>query len=120
MSRFLCLLIVAGLNGLGTALNESTRSRGGVRIASREEFGMLSEKIQDALNRQLNNEYASAYTYLSLAAYFEDLDLNGFAHWMKIQYHEELVHADKIYEFVNDRDGRVQLLALVAPKSDWT
>ena len=76
---------------------------------------MLRSKIQDTLNNQLKCEFQSAYTYLSLAAYFEDLDLNGFAHWMKIQYHEELMHAEKIYTYINDRDGRVQLPALDSP-----
>ena len=80
---------------------------------------MLSEKIQQALNDQLNSEFFSAYTYLSLAAYFEDLELNGFAHWMEIQYHEELMHAEKIYAFVNDRDGRVRLQALAPPQIEW-
>ena len=80
---------------------------------------MLSSKIQDTLNRQLKCEFQSAYTYLSLAAYFEDLDLNGFAHWMKVQYHEELMHAEKIYTFINDRDGRVALQALDSPQSEW-
>jgi len=80
---------------------------------------MLSEKIQQALNDQLNSEFYAAYTYLSLAAYFEDLDLNGFAHWMKIQYREELMHAEKVYAFINDRDGRVRLQAVAAPLQDW-
>ena len=80
---------------------------------------MLSEKIQQALNDQLNSEFASAYAYLSLAAYFEDLELNGFAHWMKIQYQEELMHAERIYAFINDRDGRVCLQALAAPRNEW-
>ena len=80
---------------------------------------MLSEKIQQALNDQLNSEFSSAYTYLSMAAYLEDLELNGFAHWMKIQYQEELMHAERIYAFINDRDGRVRLQALAAPQGDW-
>ena len=80
---------------------------------------MLSEKLQQSLNDQLNSEFFSAYTYLSLAAYFEDLDLNGFAHWMKLQYQEELMHAEKVYAFINDRDGRVYLQALAAPHSEW-
>ena len=80
---------------------------------------MLSENIQQALNKQLNAEFLSAYTYLSVAAYFEGLDLNGFAHWMKIQYQEELMHAERIYTFINDRDGRVLLQALDTPQSEW-
>ncbi len=80
---------------------------------------MLSEKLQQSLNDQLNSEFFSAYTYLSLAAYFEDLDLNGFAHWMKTQYQEELMHAEKVYTFINDRDGRVRLQVVDAPRGDW-
>ena len=80
---------------------------------------MLSEKLQQALNDQLNSEFYAAYTYLSLAAYFEDLDLNGFSHWMKIQYQEELMHAEKVYAFINDRDGRVKLQVVAAPPSEW-
>ncbi len=80
---------------------------------------MLSEKVQIALNKQINSEFYSAYSYLALAAYFEDLDLSGFAHWMKIQYREELVHADKIYTYVNNRDGRVKLQPIGAPQYEW-
>ena len=80
---------------------------------------MLSDRLQDAINKQINNELYSAHLYLSMSAYFESLDLNGFAHWMKIQYHEELMHAEKIYAFVNDRDGRVRLQALTAPQIEW-
>ncbi|SVE45458.1 uncharacterized protein METZ01_LOCUS498312, partial [marine metagenome] len=82
-------------------------------------WDILSPTIQQTLNQQLNFEFYSAYTYLSLAAYFEDLDLSGFAHWMKIQYQEELLHAEKIYTFINDCDGRVLLQALDAPQSEW-
>jgi len=80
---------------------------------------MLSEKVQIALNKQINAEFYSAYSYLALAAYFEGLDLNGFAHWMKVQYQEELVHADKIYVYVNNRDGRVKLQPIGAPQYEW-
>ena len=80
---------------------------------------MLCETVQKALNEQLNAEFFSAYTYLSICAYFEDIDLRGFAHWMRIQYQEELIHADKIFNFINERDGRVLLLPLQAPRSEW-
>ena len=80
---------------------------------------MISPKIQEALNKQLNEEFNSAYYYLSVAAYFEDVDLRGFAHWMKLQYQEELVHADKVYIFINDRDGQVVLQPIAAPCAQW-
>jgi ferritin len=80
---------------------------------------MLSPKIQDALNAQINAEYLSALTYLSLTAYFEDTDFKGFSHWMRIQYKEELTHAEKLFDFINERDGRVHLTQLEAPRLEW-
>ena len=80
---------------------------------------MLSKTMQDAVNEQINKELFSAYLYLSMAAYFEDKGLPGFAHWMALQASEEQEHAMKFYEFMNDRGGRVSLKAIDAPKSEW-
>jgi ferritin len=80
---------------------------------------MLSSKLQDALNKQINAELFSSYLYLSMAAYFEGEDLKGMAHWMRVQSGEETAHAMRIFDFVNDRDGRVALAAIEAPKTQW-
>jgi ferritin len=80
---------------------------------------MLSAKLQDALNRQINAEFYSSYLYLSMAAYFEDEDLKGMAHWMRIQSAEETGHALRIFDFINNRSGRVTLAAIDAPKTEW-
>jgi ferritin len=80
---------------------------------------MLSSKLQDALNRQINAEFYSSYLYLSMAAYFEDQDLKGMAHWMRIQSAEETAHALRIFDFINDRSARVTLTQLDAPKTEW-
>jgi len=80
---------------------------------------MLSDKLQDALNGQLNAEYYSSYLYLSMAAHFDSINLPGFAHWMKVQAKEELGHAMKFYEHVTDRRGRVTLSAIAAPATQW-
>ena len=80
---------------------------------------MLSSKLQDALNKQINAEFFSSYLYLSMAAYFEGEDLKGMAHWMRIQSGEETGHAMRIFDFVNDRSGRVTLAAIEAPKTQW-
>lgn len=79
----------------------------------------ISGKMVEALNRQLNAEIYSAYLYLSMAAYFESIGLKGFANWMKVQWQEELLHAMKIFEFVNERGGRVKLYAVEEPPSNW-
>jgi len=77
---------------------------------------MLSKKIEDALNDQINAEFYSAYLYLSMEAYFESVNLPGFANWMRVQTQEELTHAMKIYDFVNERGANdiVQKLKLMA------
>lgn len=70
---------------------------------------MLKEKVLNALNKQINAEMHSAYLYLSMSAYLQDKGLAGFANWMKVQYKEELSHALKIFDYVNERNGRVVL-----------
>ena len=80
---------------------------------------MLSEKMQAALNNQINAELHSAYLYLSMSAYFADKNLNGFAHWMRLQAQEEQVHAMKFYDFIIHRRGRVLLTPLAAGPTEW-
>lgn len=80
---------------------------------------MISKKMNEALNDQLNAEFASAYLYLSMAAHCDHIDLGGFAHWMYSQYQEELAHADKIYAHLNDRDGKVILKPVSGPPTQW-
>jgi ferritin len=80
---------------------------------------MISKAMQDAINDQINKELYSSYLYLSMAAYFENRNLPGFAHWMHIQEGEEREHAMKFYEFMTDRGAQVLLAAIAAPDSDW-
>ena len=81
---------------------------------------MIGKPMQDAMNEQINKELFSSYLYLSMAAYFEDKNLPGFANWMRIQADEERGHAMKFYDFILERGGRVLLKAIDAPKTDWT
>jgi ferritin len=80
---------------------------------------MVSSKLQDAFNQQINAELHSSYLYLSMAAYFEAEDLKGMAHWMRIQANEETAHGTRIFDFINDRSGRVTLTQIEAPKTEW-
>jgi len=80
---------------------------------------MLSEKMQQALNGQLNAEFYSAYLYLSMHAYFKSINLDGFANWMYYQAQEELTHGMKFYDFINQRGGRVELQQISAPETRW-
>jgi ferritin len=80
---------------------------------------MLSDRIQKALNGQLNAEIYSSYLYLSMNAYFKSASLDGFANWMYVQAQEELLHAMKFYDFIHQRGGRVLLTAIDTPPTDW-
>lgn len=80
---------------------------------------MLSEKVQKALNEQLNAEMYSSYLYLSMNAYFKSISLDGFANWMYAQAQEELMHAMKFYDFINQRGGRVALSTIESPPVEW-
>jgi len=68
---------------------------------------VLSESMVEALNKQVNREIYSAYLYLSMSAYSTFEGLKGFANWFMVQYQEEMVHAMKIYDYINDQSGRV-------------
>jgi len=80
---------------------------------------MLSEKMQDALNGQLNREMYSAYLYLAMSAYSTYIGLKGFANWFMVQYQEEMMHAMKIYDYINDQGGQVKLMAIEQPLTEF-
>ncbi len=80
---------------------------------------MISDKMQKALNEQINAELFSSYLYLSMAAYFEAKNWSGFAAWMSKQSMEEYGHAMKIYKYLTEVESRVFLEAIEKPKSEW-
>jgi ferritin len=81
---------------------------------------MLKDKIQEALNKQANAEFYSSYLYLSMSAYFQSVNLNGFSNWMRIQAQEELTHAIKVFDFINGRGGKVTLMTVKGPPTEWS
>lgn len=80
---------------------------------------MLSEKLAKALNDQMNFEFLSAHYYLAMAAYFEDQDLSGFAHFFIVQAEEERFHAMKFYNFINEMDERATIQSISEPKNEF-
>jgi len=86
--------------------------------ASNQE-GNMNEKIRNSLNGQINAELYSSYLYLSMASYFKRLSFDGFARWMEVQALEELTHAMKFFNFVNERGGKVDLKAIEGPQTSW-
>lgn len=79
----------------------------------------MNQKIQDALNKQLNAELYSSYLYLSMSACLELKNLMGMASWMRTQAREELEHAMKYFNFIHERNGQVTLTQVDAPETQW-
>lgn len=80
---------------------------------------MISTKMQDAINAQINFEFHSAYLYLSMSAYYQSINLVGFANWMYVQAQEEMFHGMKLYGFIIARAGRVILTPIAGTDTDW-
>ena len=80
---------------------------------------MASERMLKALNEQIQEEMFSAYLYLSMSADFESKNLKGFAHWMRLQAQEELIHALKFMDFIPEVNGEVTLLPIDQPQKTW-
>ena len=80
---------------------------------------MLKEKMLNAINEQINAEQYSALLYLSMSAWFSDKGLPGFANWMYVQYQEELTHANKFFNYINERSGRALLKAIDQMPNEW-
>jgi len=80
---------------------------------------MLNQKMAEAFNKQINNEIYSAYLYKALSAYSAHIGLNGMANWFAVQVQEELFHAQKMYDYVLERDGKIKLFAIAEPPADF-
>ncbi len=80
---------------------------------------MISKTMEEALNKQVNREYYSAYLYLAMSVYFESVNMKGFASWMRVQAKEEHAHGDKFLDYLMARGGKVTLGDIEAPKAKW-
>ncbi len=80
---------------------------------------MISEKINEILNEQINREFYSGYLYLSMSAHLKELGLNGFANWTKIQAKEEVEHGLKIFDYLINCDSFVTLKQIKTPEFEF-
>ena len=80
---------------------------------------MINEKMEKAFNDQINKELYSEYLYLSMKAYFERLNLKGFVNWFNVQVQEEHAHAMGMFDYLNQRGGKVELELIEKPETDW-
>ena len=81
---------------------------------------MIKKTLENALNEQINAEFHSAYIYLSMSSYFLSVGLAGYANWMRVQYQEELAHATRFFDYVNERGGRVALSPIAEVQVDFS
>lgn len=79
----------------------------------------MNERVREGLNEQVGHELEAAYLYLAMMNHFEEEGLEGFAHWMRLQASEEVAHAMKIIDHLQDRDAAVELRTLPAPDIDF-
>jgi ferritin len=80
---------------------------------------MLSKTLEGAINDQIRDELYSSYLYLSMSAYFEANNMPGSARWMRLQSEEELSHAMKLFDYMNDRGSRVVLQGIEQPPAEF-
>jgi len=80
---------------------------------------MIGKKLNDVMNEQIKNELESYYIYLSMAAWLHSKALDGMGHWMRVQAHEEMLHAMKFFNHIIDRGGKVALKDLKQIKTQW-
>ena len=80
---------------------------------------MINSKLADAINRQINAEFHSAFLYLSMANYLESKGLGGMAGWLAAHFEEESRHATKLVNYMHERGGRVLLAVIDAPQTEW-
>ena len=80
---------------------------------------MISKKLQEAINKQINREIFSEYLYISMQAWFASQNLDGFANWMDVQGKEERFHAMKFFNYLIERGGKVELKAIEQPTTEF-
>ena len=81
---------------------------------------MIGDRLNEAINEQIKNELESYYIYLSMAAYFHSISLDGMGHWMRCQAHEEMIHVMKFFQHLIDRGGKVVLQDVRQLKTEWS
>ena len=80
---------------------------------------MLSKKVEDILNVQVDKEGYSSHLYLSMAVWAETKGLGGIADWLYAQSEEERVHMLKLVRYINERDGMAKIIAVKQPPADF-
>ncbi|MDX9866672.1 MAG: ferritin [Kiritimatiellia bacterium] len=80
---------------------------------------MISKKMTQEINAQINREFYSAFLYLAMAHDAMDKGFKGAANWFTIQFQEEQGHAMKFAKYLEDQGAKVKLAAMDKPKTEW-
>ncbi len=80
---------------------------------------MISDKVVSILNEQINKEFYSAYLYLAMSAYFDEIGLYGFSNWTKVQAKEEMDHGMIIFDYIIDRNAKIDLKQINVPETNF-
>jgi len=80
---------------------------------------MIPPNVEKAIAGQINQELTAAYTYLAMAAWFDRQSLDGFAHWMQMQYQEETAHGMRLFRYLLDRGGKLELEGIGKPRIEY-
>ena len=75
----------------------------------------MNNRIAELLNDQINKELYSAYLYLDIANYYDELDLDGYANYYMIQAQEERDHALLFMKYMQINGLKVTLKAIDKP-----
>jgi ferritin len=79
----------------------------------------VNATVLSAINEQINSEFEASYTYLAMVVFCERQRFLGAAKWLRFQAEEERQHAMKLFDFVLNRDGAVDLKAIEQPKTTF-
>jgi ferritin len=80
---------------------------------------LIEKKLFQLFEEQIKNELESSYKYLGMSAYFETTPFKGFAKWMRSQALEEIEHAMKLFDYVNDRGNSIALLPILSMPTQY-
>lgn len=80
---------------------------------------MLSKRLEDAINKQINAELWSAYLYLSMSTHFSNKGLPGIANWFEMQFHEEQGHGMKLMNYMVAKGSKVELMPIDKVDTSW-
>ncbi|MBU4538345.1 MAG: ferritin [Weeksellaceae bacterium] len=80
---------------------------------------MISTKIGQLINEQITKEQYAAQYYLSMSAWFSAKDLDGIANYFRVQSKEELMHADKMFDYLNDVGAEIIIGEIAKPPHEF-